>query len=92
MTTCVVPSRSKKSVKMTAFFSNNFSEDRWRKSALKNAFSLLGKQRFQHSASFLLQADSLKDAVVVKMSSYRCLPEKESGPAAGPGDLPAIRV
>ncbi|XP_055025061.2 dmX-like protein 1 isoform X2 [Misgurnus anguillicaudatus] len=57
--------RSQHNVKMTAFFSNNFSEDRWRKAALKNAFSLLGKQRFQHSAAFFLLAGSLKDAVEV---------------------------
>lgn len=56
-------SRSQKNAKMTAFFRNNFSEDRWRKAALKNAFSLLGKQRFQHSAAFFLLAGSLKDAV-----------------------------
>ncbi|KAK2899244.1 hypothetical protein Q8A67_010662 [Cirrhinus molitorella] len=57
--------RSHQNVKMTAFFSNNFSEDRWRKAALKNAFSLLGKQRFHHSAAFFLLAGSLKDAVEV---------------------------
>ncbi|KAM9392555.1 dmX-like protein 1 isoform 2-T2 [Pholidichthys leucotaenia] len=57
--------RSQKNVKMTEFFHNNFSEDRWRKAALKNAFSLLGKQRFQHSAAFFLLAGSLKDAVEV---------------------------
>lgn len=56
-------SRSQKNAKMTEFFRNNFSEDRWRKAALKNAFSLLGKQRFQHSAAFFLLAGSLKDAV-----------------------------
>ncbi|TDH12947.1 hypothetical protein EPR50_G00052370 [Perca flavescens] len=55
--------RSQNNVKMTEFFRNNFSEDRWRKAALKNAFSLLGKQRFQHSAAFFLLAGSLKDAV-----------------------------
>nr|XP_033475199.1 dmX-like protein 1 isoform X4 [Epinephelus lanceolatus] len=57
--------RSQKNAKMTEFFRNNFSEDRWRKAALKNAFSLLGKQRFQHSAAFFLLAGSLKDAVEV---------------------------
>lgn len=57
--------RSQKNLKMTEFFSNNFTEDRWRKAALKNAFSLLGKQRFQHSAAFFLLAGSLKDAVEV---------------------------
>lgn len=60
---CLFISRSQKNAKMTAFFRNNFSEDRWRKAALKNAFSLLGKQRFQHSAAFFLLAGSLKDAV-----------------------------
>lgn len=57
--------RSQQNVKMTAFFSNSFSEERWRRAALKNAFSLLGKQRFQHSAAFFLLAGSLKDAVEV---------------------------
>jgi len=50
---------------MTQFFGNNFTEDRWRKAALKNAFSLLGKQRFEHSAAFFLLAGHLKDAVEV---------------------------
>lgn len=50
---------------MTQFFSHNFSEDRWRKAALKNAFSLLGKQRFEQSAAFFLLAGSLKDAIEV---------------------------
>ena len=58
-----VLSRSQNNAKMTDFFRNNFTEDRWRKAALKNAFSLLGKQRFQHSAAFFLLAGSLKDAV-----------------------------
>jgi hypothetical protein len=31
---------------MVDFFKNNFEEDRWRKAALKNAFDLLGRQRF----------------------------------------------
>ncbi|KAJ3604686.1 hypothetical protein NHX12_029426 [Muraenolepis orangiensis] len=57
--------RSQKNAKMTDFFSHNFTEDRWRKAALKNAFALLGKQRFQHSAAFFLLAGSLKDAVEV---------------------------
>ncbi|XP_053277772.1 dmX-like protein 1 isoform X2 [Pleuronectes platessa] len=57
--------RSQNNAKMTEFFRNNFTEDRWRKAALKNAFSLLGKQRFQHSAAFFLLAGSLKDAVEV---------------------------
>ncbi|XP_067839110.1 dmX-like protein 1 isoform X5 [Heptranchias perlo] len=51
--------------KMTEFFGKNFNDDRWRKAALKNAFALLGKQRFEQSAAFFLLAGSLKDAVEV---------------------------
>uniref|UniRef100_A0A8C5PMH0 Dmx like 2 n=1 Tax=Leptobrachium leishanense TaxID=445787 RepID=A0A8C5PMH0_9ANUR len=57
--------RSQHDEKMTQFFSRNFKEDRWRKAALKNAFSLLGKQRFEQSAAFFLLAGSLKDAIEV---------------------------
>uniref|UniRef100_A0A8C3SKA2 Dmx like 2 n=1 Tax=Chelydra serpentina TaxID=8475 RepID=A0A8C3SKA2_CHESE len=57
--------RSQYDEKMTTFFSHNFSEDRWRKAALKNAFALLGKQRFEQSAAFFLLAGSLKDAIEV---------------------------
>ncbi|XP_053127959.1 dmX-like protein 2 isoform X3 [Hemicordylus capensis] len=57
--------RSQHDEKMTQFFSHNFSEDRWRRAALKNAFALLGKQRFEQSAAFFLLAGSLKDAIEV---------------------------
>ncbi|XP_048375702.1 dmX-like protein 2 [Sphaerodactylus townsendi] len=57
--------RSQRDQKMTEFFSHNFSEDRWRRAALKNAFALLGKQRFEQSAAFFLLAGSLKDAIEV---------------------------
>ncbi|XP_054630214.1 dmX-like protein 1 isoform X1 [Dunckerocampus dactyliophorus] len=65
--------RAQKNAKMTEFFRNNFSEDRWRKAALKNAFSLLGKQRFHHSAAFFLLAGSLKDAVEVCLEKLQDL-------------------
>lgn len=57
--------RSKRDDRMTHFFSNNFSENRWRKAALKNAFALLGKQRFEHAAAFFLLAGALRDAIEV---------------------------
>ncbi|XP_040852531.1 dmX-like protein 1 isoform X5 [Ochotona curzoniae] len=57
--------RSQKDAKMTQFFGHNFEDERWRKAALKNAFSLLGKQRFEHSAAFFLLAGCLKDAIEV---------------------------
>jgi len=50
---------------MAQFFKNNFAEDRWRKAALKNAFSLLGKQKFERAAAFFLLGDAVKDAVEV---------------------------
>ncbi|KAJ8285262.1 hypothetical protein GJAV_G00024780 [Gymnothorax javanicus] len=65
--------RAQKNPKMTAFFNNNFAEDRWRRAALKNAFSLLGKQRFLHSAAFFLLAGSLKDAVEVCLEKLQDL-------------------
>ncbi|KAG8516720.1 DmX-like protein 1, partial [Galemys pyrenaicus] len=57
--------RSQKDAKMTQFFGHNFDDERWRKAALKNAFSLLGKQRFEHSAAFFLLAGCLRDAIEV---------------------------
>uniref|UniRef100_A0A3Q2U785 Dmx-like 2 n=1 Tax=Fundulus heteroclitus TaxID=8078 RepID=A0A3Q2U785_FUNHE len=65
--------RSQHEEKMTQFFKNNFTEDRWRKAALKNAFSLLGKQRFEQSAAFFLLAGSLKDAIEVLMEKMEDL-------------------
>ncbi|XP_076218684.1 dmX-like protein 1 isoform X8 [Aptenodytes patagonicus] len=74
--------RSQKDTKMTQFFGNNFTEDRWRKAALKNAFSLLGKQRFEHSAAFFLLAGHLKDAVEEQSTQIPSspLPEQSSIP------------
>ncbi|CAD7688003.1 unnamed protein product [Nyctereutes procyonoides] len=57
--------RSQKDPRMTQFFGHNFEDERWRKAALKNAFSLLGKQRFEHSAAFFLLAGCLRDAIEV---------------------------
>lgn len=50
---------------MADFFRNDFTQDRWRKAALKNAFALLGKQMFKEAAAFFLLAESLNDAVEV---------------------------
>ncbi|XP_032824724.2 dmX-like protein 2 [Petromyzon marinus] len=57
--------RSKGDSKMTQFFSNNFGEERWRRAALKNAFALLGKRRFEQAAAFFLLAGALRDAIEV---------------------------
>ncbi|ESO00911.1 hypothetical protein HELRODRAFT_113035 [Helobdella robusta] len=50
---------------MAQFFKNNFQEDRWRRAALKNAFTLIGKQRFQCAAAFFILAGAIQDAVEV---------------------------
>jgi len=65
--------RSKRDEKMTSFFSNNFNEDRWRKAALKNAFALLGKQRFDHAVAFFLLSNSLNDAIEVCLTKLEDL-------------------
>lgn len=57
--------RSVNDKKMSDFFHNNFNEERWRKAALKNAFALLGRQRFLHAAAFFLLGNSLSDAIEV---------------------------
>ncbi|KAI9184409.1 regulator of (H+)-ATPase in vacuolar membrane [Blastocladiella emersonii ATCC 22665] len=49
---------------MSNFLSQEPS-DKWRKAALKNAFVLLGKQRFELAACFFLLGDSPNDAVTV---------------------------
>lgn len=65
--------RSKRDEKMTSFFANNFQEDRWRKAALKNAFALLGKQRFEHAVAFFLLANALNDAIEVCLNKLEDL-------------------
>ncbi|KAF1923179.1 uncharacterized protein M421DRAFT_9952 [Didymella exigua CBS 183.55] len=44
---------------------NNFQEDRWKTAALKNAYALMGRRRFEYAAAFFLLADHLQDAVQV---------------------------
>ncbi|KAI9006205.1 RAVE protein 1 C terminal-domain-containing protein [Gaertneriomyces semiglobifer] len=50
---------------MLRFLSNDFEDERWKSAALKNAFALLGKQRYEYAVAFFLLADKLKDAVNV---------------------------
>ncbi|KAF5385516.1 hypothetical protein D9757_005413 [Collybiopsis confluens] len=50
---------------MLKFLSNDFTQSRWRTAALKNAYALLGIQRFEYAAAFFLLGGSLKDAVNV---------------------------
>ncbi|KAI9224736.1 RAVE complex protein Rav1 C-terminal, partial [Blastocladiella britannica] len=55
---------------MSNFLSQEPS-DKWRKSAAKNAFVLLGKQRFELAACFFLLAESNADAVTVCIRNLR---------------------
>ncbi|KAG8771960.1 regulator of (H+)-ATPase in vacuolar membrane [Serendipita sp. 397] len=50
---------------MLKFLANDFDVPRWRTAALKNAFALLGKRRFDMAAAFFILGGSLKDAVNV---------------------------
>ncbi|PYH48352.1 WD repeat protein [Aspergillus saccharolyticus JOP 1030-1] len=45
--------------------SNNFDEPRWKTAALKNAYALLGKRRFEYAAAFFLLAGHIRDAALV---------------------------
>lgn len=38
---------------------------------MKNAFALLGKQRFEHAAAFFLLGGALKDALEVPLNSLK---------------------
>ncbi|KAH7928501.1 hypothetical protein BV22DRAFT_1004629 [Leucogyrophana mollusca] len=50
---------------MLKFLGNDFSQARWKTAALKNAYALLSKQRFEYAAAFFLLGGSLKDAANV---------------------------
>ncbi|KAL3479818.1 RAVE protein 1 C terminal-domain-containing protein [Aspergillus californicus] len=47
---------------------NDFRDPRWQTSALKNAYALLGRRRFEYAATFFLLADHLRDAVFVLLN------------------------
>ncbi|KAH8998842.1 RAVE protein 1 C terminal-domain-containing protein [Lactarius hatsudake] len=50
---------------MIKFLSNDFAQPRWRTAALKNAYALLSKRRFEYAAAFFILSGNLKDAVNV---------------------------
>ncbi|KAK1565980.1 WD repeat domain-containing protein [Colletotrichum navitas] len=52
---------------------NNFEEPKWRTTALKNAYALLSKRRFEYAAAFFLLADQLQDAVSVCLNQLKDL-------------------
>lgn len=54
---------SKEQAATSRLLANNFNEERWKTAALKNAYALMGRRRFEYAASFFLLADHLSDAV-----------------------------
>jgi len=55
------------------FLANNFDDPKWRTAALKNAYALMGKRRFEYAAAFFLLADHLQDAVNVCLNQLHDL-------------------
>ncbi|KAJ3017210.1 regulator of (H+)-ATPase in vacuolar membrane [Thoreauomyces humboldtii] len=56
---------------MLKFLANDFEDERWKSAALKNAFALLGKQRYEYAVAFFLLADKLRDAVSVCLKQLK---------------------
>ncbi|KAG2218968.1 hypothetical protein INT45_008392, partial [Circinella minor] len=56
---------------MVRFLANDFSQPRWRTAASKNAFVLLGRQRYEYAAAFFLLGDKLSDAVGVILKNLK---------------------
>ncbi|KAK6825072.1 hypothetical protein PG987_012566 [Apiospora arundinis] len=52
---------------------NNFDDPKWKTTALKNAYALLSKRRFEYAAAFFLLADHLQDAVNVCLNQIKDL-------------------
>lgn len=55
---------------MAEFFREDFTQEKWKKAALKNAFVLMSRQRYHHAAAFFLLGDSLKDAIQVLLNYF----------------------
>ena len=76
--------------KMVGFLSNDFEIPRWREAALKNAYALLSKQRYEQAAAFFILGESPRNAVQVLRKNMRDIPlallvarifEGDSGPS-----------
>ncbi|KAK6905133.1 hypothetical protein I203_105952 [Kwoniella mangroviensis CBS 8507] len=50
---------------MLKFLTNDFELDRWKTAAMKNAYALLSKQRYEYAAAFFMLGGSPKDAINV---------------------------
>ncbi|WWC58046.1 uncharacterized protein I303_100581 [Kwoniella dejecticola CBS 10117] len=50
---------------MLKFLANDFELERWKTAAMKNAYALLSKQRYEYAAAFFMLGGSPKDAINV---------------------------
>ena len=80
------------------FLQNNFEDPKWRTAALKNAYALMSKRRFEYAAAFFLLADRLQDAVNVCLNQIKDLQLAiaiarvyEGGEEGGGGPGPVLR-
>ncbi|WBW70556.1 RAVE complex subunit Rav1 [Schizosaccharomyces osmophilus] len=64
---------SKESRPTVKFLSNDFTQNRWKIAASKNAFALLSKHRYFYAAAFFLLADSPYDAAKVCIRNLHSL-------------------
>src|SRR5690606_15614762 len=63
-----------KNRRVSELLANDFTDERWSKAAVKNAFVLLKQQKFEAAAAFFLLARRLDDAVniiVRNMADYQ---------------------
>ncbi|KAH7040404.1 WD repeat domain-containing protein [Microdochium trichocladiopsis] len=64
---------NKEQAATTKLLSNNFQDPKWQTTALKNAYALMSKRRFEYAAAFFLLADHLQDAVNVCLNQIKDL-------------------
>ena len=55
--------KASKNTKIAEFLLNDFTEQRWKTAADKNAFALLGRQQYRYAAAFFLLGGNLKGAI-----------------------------
>lgn len=66
--------RSVENRKKAEFFKRDFTQEESRRVAKKNAFHLMGKQKFYDSAALFLLSGSLYDAVMVSHKTSVAVP------------------
>lgn len=62
---------NREQAKTMKLLSNDFEQPKFKTTACKNAFALLGKHRYEYAAAFFLLGDSLKDALNVLVRNVK---------------------